>query len=226
MDLCFSTWCNDLGLGLLRELVVPACRERGQWQSRILSHSAAAFCCLSNTSAVVLHILNPPRQVKQPVPPARECVQKAWMPSSDLCEERESCSPPLSENMNKALTPTSGTPTCLGWCHPCPARGQGAGPGVPHLFLSLCGQRWECLCACAKDKCVCSQICPGVISAVPAAPGSLCPVGFTPCDSVWLPQEGDSWQNLGSCSAGGRGWGMRPDRDTSHEVRSGLGAGH
>ncbi|XP_063264974.1 G-protein-signaling modulator 1 isoform X2 [Prinia subflava] len=42
-------------------------------------------------------------------------------------------------------------------------------------------------------------------------------VGFTLCDGVWLPQEGDSWQNLGSCSAGGRGGGMRADRDTGHE---------
>lgn len=79
MALCSSTGCSDLslGLGAPEELVVPACRERGGLQSRHLSLSAAVFCCLSNTSAVVLHILNPPGQVKQPVPPAaRECMQK------------------------------------------------------------------------------------------------------------------------------------------------------
>lgn len=50
-------------------------------------------------------------------------------------------------------------------------------------------------------------------------------VGFTLYDGIWLPQEGDSWQNLGSCSAGGREQEMRPGRDTSHEMRIGLGAG-
>lgn len=153
---------------------------------------------------------------------------KAWMPSSGPCGERQSCSQPFSENVNKALIPMSGTSTCLGWCHPCPARGQGAGAEAPHLSWSLCGQRWERPCTPAEGEHVCSQICPDLYSAssprvpLPHADG----VGFTLCDSVWRPQEGNSWQNLGSCGAGGRERGMGPGRDTSHEVRSGLGAGN
>lgn len=125
------------------------------------------------------------------------------------------------------------TSTCLRWwpslsCLRSGSRSRGSSLVLVPVRVEAC----VCLCAGAEDKCVCNQSCPGVISAVPAkapGPSAQCKRGWfasLPVMEAGWPGESNSWQNLGSYGARGRGLEMRPGRDTSHGVRSGLGAGN